>query len=586
MLHTPARSAGKPKHPVSSLTALLLLCVLSGCRESQPSPTPPAPFLDVAALHGLDFRHFNGMSGALYMVEMTGAGCALFDYDNDGDLDVFFVQGQMLGPGKTPDDASAPPRHRLFRNDLALNTDGSRTLRFSDVSEAAGLTFSDYGMGAIAGDYDQDGWLDLFVTGFGGNRLLRNQGNGTFCDLTEAAGLKSEGWSSSAAWVDYDRDDRLDLFVCNYLEWTFANHHDCKHVSGRREYCSPKSYRPAQSRLYRNLGHGKFEDVSLRATISTREGAALGVVCADLNEDGWPDILVANDGMANHLWINRRDGTFAEEAQRRGCALNCDGAAEANMGVILADFGNVGRDDLYITHLKGERGTLWRNRGQGQFMDMTPHSGLDAPSRPFTGFGTGALDYDNDGHLDIFCANGEVRAVDAQLALGYQPPLRQRCTLFRNRGETRLRFEEVRHGDALALEDVGRGAAFGDIDNDGDVDIVVTNNNGPARLLLNQVGQQQHWVGLRVVMEEAGVRRDALGAVITVERQGYPPLRRRCATDGSYCSSSDPRVHFGLGEATSIERVTVRWQDGREETWTGLTVDRYHVLIHGKGGQE
>ncbi len=518
------------------------------------------------------------------MVEMVGSGSALFDVDNDGDLDVFLVQGGPLGPGAKPDPVRGP-RHRLFRNDLAAGPSGPPLPRFIDITDQAGLNFADYGMGAIAGDYDGDGWIDLFVTCFGRNRLLHNAGDGTgrLDDVTGSAGVGGNGgWSTSAAWVDFDRDGKLDLIVCRYLEWSFAVHKRCS-GDGRDDYCGPQSFVPSRSQLYRNRGDGTFEDVSLKSHLAGRAGAALGVVCADVDGDGWPDAFVANDGMANHLWINQKDGTFAEEALSRGCAVNCDGATEANMGLIAADFRNHGWNDLFITHLKNERSTFYRNLGDGQFVDETASLGLDAVSRPFTGFGTGAIDYDNDGWLDIFAANGEVKTIDEQVKAGIALPCRQRCLLLRSLGGSSLRFEPQTQGEFLEVEEVGRGAAFGDLDNDGDLDIVVTNCNGPVRLLINQVGQSRHWMGLRLVDGPPGRRRDVLGAEVRLERPDGPPLSRRCATDGSYLSSSDPRVLFGLGNGTTVSRVTVRWPDGLVEEWTGLSLDRYQELCRGAG---
>jgi hypothetical protein len=540
------------------------------------------PFRDVAEEVGLHFRHVNGMTGQFYMPEMVGSGVAVFDYNNDGKLDIFVVQGGPIGPGQKPDPVRGP-RHRLFRNDMEVLPGGERVLKFTDVTEEAGLNFADYGMGVAAADFDGDGWIDLYITCYGRNRLLHNNGNGTFTDVTDQAGVGCGGWSTSAAWVDFDRDGRPDLFVCQYLEWSFTNHQVCRTPAGAKNYCGPISFPRARSRLFRNLGNGRFHDVSLASGIQSKAGAALGVVAADLTEDGWPDLLVANDGMANFLWINQRNGTFKDEALERGCALNCKGEAEANMGVIVADFTNGGRDDLFITHLHGEKSTFYRNLGKGLFADETARYGLDAPTRPFTGFGTGALDYDNDGFLDIFSVNGEVRILDEQVRAGVELPMRQRCQLFHNQGGNRLHFEEIRLGEALQVEEVGRGAAFGDLNNDGAIDIVVTNNNGPIRLLLNQVGQKHHWLGLRLVDGPPGRHRDVLGAIATIERPGQPTLRRRCATDGSYCSSSDPRVLFGLGDATAVSRVRVAWPDGLVEDWPGLAIDRYHEVVRGTG---
>ena len=579
--------------PSRGLVGLLvsLLAVPVGCQSDPNSPAvtsseASAAFHDAAAETGLLFQHDNGMTGVRYMPEMVGAGTALFDYDRDGDLDVFLVQGRRLGPEVSPD-AVDGPCHRLYRNDLEIGSDGKRHLRFTDVSAAAGLTFCDYGMGVAAGDYDNDGWIDLYVTCLGANRLLRNTGRSGFEDVTAQAGLADEpGWSSSAAWVDYDRDGRLDLVVCRYLLWDFAVHQNCASPGGQVDYCGPNAFQPARSRLFHNVGNGRFEDVSRASRISSLAGAALGVVCADLDEDGWPDFFITNDGMSNHLWMNHKDGTFHEEASVRGCAMNSEGKPEANMGVIAADFRNVGRIDLFITHLKGEHATYYENLNDGIFADVTAKLALDGTTRPFTGFGTGALDYDNDGWLDLFATNGEVRTNDAQAQAGIKVPMRQRSMLFHNQGGDSIRFEEIRAGKFLQVEDVGRGAAFGDLDQDGDLDIVVTNKAGPTRLLINDVGQDQHWLGLRLVDGPADARRDVLGAIVRVERPNAPILQRRSATDGSYLSSSDPRTLFGLGRYSQVTRVVVKWPDGREEVWRDLAVDQYHDLARGSGVAE
>jgi enediyne biosynthesis protein E4 len=570
------------KLPIPVLAAVIA-AALSGCGAKSAAVRQSGPFREATRETGLDFVHQSGAKGNRYMVEMTAPGVALFDYDNDGDLDVFLVQSGPLERGHEPDPAH-DPHCKLFRNDLQVLPDGPRVVKFTDVTAQAGLNLSLYGQGVIAGDYDGDGWVDLYVTAYGRNHLLHNNGDGTFRDVTAEAGVDpGPGWHTSASWVDYDRDGRLDLFVCRYLRWDFDIHKTCRSQAGNSDYCGPQAFEPMRSVLYHNLGNGRFEDVSRASRISSKAGAALGVVAADVDGDGWPDLLVANDGMANHLWMNRRDGTFAEEAMMRGSAYNGDGAAEANMGVIAADFANRGLVDFFITHLRNEHATYYRNLGNGQFEDATAAAGLDAFTRPFTGFGALGIDFDNDGWLDIFAANGEVRIIDAQLAAGLAMPMRQRAFLFRNLGGERPRFEEVANGDFLKVEDVGRGAAAGDLDNDGAIDVVICNNSGPVRLLLNQAAQGKKWIGFRLTQGAPTHRADALGAVATLRRSGKPPLIRRAATDGSYLSSSDARILFGLGDSPAYDSVTVRWPDGVEEEWRGLPAGRYHELVRGSG---
>lgn len=565
--------------------------------ESQPAkdtalptanPEPqPCPFHEASAATGLVFQHENGMFGERYILEIMGPGSALFDYDGDGDLDIFLVQGKSLDPTVTASNTTSPDLsmcHRLFQNDLTTDASGNPVVALTDVTVAAGLVLSDYGMGVIAGDYNNDGHTDLYVTCYGQDRLLKNTGNKTFEDITEQAGLLAEAaWSTSASWVDFDRDGLLDLFVCQYLEWSPAIHVPCESPWGGLGYCGPKSFSPSRSRLYRNAGGGKFIDVSQTSQIAGKPGAALGVVGADINGDGWPDLFVANDAMPNHLWINQHDGTFRDEAMIRGCAVNGEGSAEGNMGIIAADFFHHGQIDLFITHLKSEHATFYQNLGEGHFVDITANLGLDATTRPYTGFGTGAIDFDNDGASDIFITNGGVQIDPSQERAGIAVPLRQRSLLFHNIGENQPEFNLIQGCACLDHEETGRGAAFGDLDNDGDADILVSNNHGPPRLLLNDAGQLRHWLGVRLIDGADGSEYNVYGAVAELIRPNQPSLTRRCATDGSYLSSSDPRIIFGLGDSTETGVVRVRWPDAVVEEWDTLTCDEYHDLRKGTG---
>jgi hypothetical protein len=540
-------------------------------------------FVDVTAASGLEFEHFNGMSGELYFPEMMGSGVALFDYDNDGDLDVYLVQGQMLGPAgveaATFPPPSAPPlSDQLFRND-GPGPDG--VPRFVDVTAAAGLRATGYGMGVAAGDYDGDGLVDLYVTNFGPNQLWRNAGDGRFVDVTARAGVEDARWSVSAAWTDYDRDGRLDLYVGNYVQYTLANAKPCRSSTSARDYCSPKVYEPSVDSLFRNLGDGRFEDASEGAGIRAAYGGALGVVAADFDGDRWPDLYVANDGVANQLWINRRDGRFSDEAMLAGVAVNMDGSPEASMGVDAGDFDGDGDEDVFLTHLARETNTLYINDGTGWFEDRTVAMGLANPSFAFTGFGTAWVDYDNDGWLDILAVNGAVTLIEAQVRAGEPHPLKQSNQLFRNLGDGRYRELGADAGPALAVALVSRGAAFGDIDNDGDTDVIVSNNAGPARVLLNARGQDAGWLGLRLLTGDPG--RDAYGARVSLSG-GDPVLWRRVRADGSYASSNDPRVLFGLGAQPKDEYgVRVFWPDGGEETFDALAPGLYHTLRRGAG---
>ncbi len=356
--------------------------------------------LFVEAGGGPAFTHFNGMSGELYFPEMMGSGAALFDYDGDGDLDAYLVQGVMLGPGKSLADAVFPPPagealvDRLFRNDTGAEG-ADAAPRFVDVTASSGLAADGYGMGVAAGDYDGDGQVDLYVTNFGANQLWRNTGDGRFEDVTASAGVGDERWSVSAAWVDYDRDGDLDLYVGNYVRYTFDNAKPCRSSTSARDYCSPLVYKPDVDTLYRNEGDGRFTDVSAAAGVRKKFGGALGVVVGDFDADGWPDIYVANDGVANQLWMNQGDGTFRDEAMLAGVGVNMDGSPEASMGVDAADFDGDGDEDLFMTHLARETNTLYINDGEGWFEDRTLAMGLANPSFQYTGFGTAWFDYDN-----------------------------------------------------------------------------------------------------------------------------------------------------------------------------------------------
>jgi len=542
----------------------------------------PELFTDVAQRVGLDFVHFNGMSGEKYMVEMMGPGGAFLDYDGDGDQDVFVLQGRMLGEGKTIEDALAPPngplRARLYRNDLEHAQDGAQVLRFVDVTDASGILADGYGMGVATGDIDNDGDVDIYVANFGENRMFRNNGDGTFEDVTRSSGTEERRWSVAATFLDYDRDGWLDLYVGNYVAHRIASNKRCFAEAGYLDYCGPKAYDPEPDRLFRNRGDGTFEDVTRRSGLGSAFGPALGAIPLDANGDSWIDLYVANDGAPNHLWINRGDGSFVEDALLAGCAVNRDGAPEASMGVDAADFDNDGDEDLFMTHLSKETNTIYVNDGRGTFEDATVRTGLGAPNMRCTGFGTSWLDYDNDGWLDILVVNGAVTLIEELLAAGDPYPLHQRKQLFR--GTAVGAFEDVsaRAGAAFELSEVGRGAAFGDVDNDGDTDVLVVNNAGPVRLLINRVGQERHWIGLRLVTRDG---RDALGAWVGVFASDGTARFRRVRTAGSYASANDPRVLVGLGDATHVDRVEVLWPDGSAERWPDLPVDGYATLAQG-----
>ncbi len=535
-------------------------------------------FRDVAAETGLRFDHFNSASGNHYMPEIMGPGVALFDYDNDGDLDVYLVQGTALDPkGRMAGEAPKgwKPGNRLFKNLLSE----TGRLRFVDVTEQAGVGHVGYGMGVAVGDYDNDGYLDLYVTNFGRNILYHNNGNGTFTDVTQQAGVEDSHWSTSAAWVDFDGDGWLDLFVCNYVDFTVEGSRSCVSAAGEPDYCTPKAYHAVPSRLFRNLRNGSFEDVSESSGINRSYGPALGVVCADFNGDGRQDIYVANDTAANLLWLNQGDGTFREAALEAGVAYSMDGRPKAGMGVTTGDVENNGGRVLLVTNLTREGVTVFRGDSKGEFEDATAQFGLLQATFGYTGFGTQWFDYDNDGWLDLFIANGAVTLL-AEGRPGASP-YAQRKQLFHNEGGKRFRETSQFAGTAFQIAEVSRGAAFGDIDNDGAIDIVVTNNNGPVRLLRNQLGKKAHW--LSVKLESPKVNRFAIGARAAVIRNGKQTSWREVRADSSYLSANDVRVHFGLGDQADIDAVVVEWADHARERFEGIKADRIVTLRQGTG---
>jgi hypothetical protein len=539
-------------------------------------------FVDATSDTGIDFVHFNGMTGQVYLPEIVGAGAALLDYDADGDLDIYFVQGTLIGPGAALEDATRPPRHplpltdRLYRNDLTIDAQGGRRLSFTDVTEEAELPPAIYGMGVSVGDVDGDADPDLFITGLGARRLLINDGDGTFTDATTEYGLDGDSWSTTSTFIDHDADGDLDLFVGNYVEDEFPPPRACGAGTDILDYCSPQAFEASVDQFYRNDG-GHFTDISEEVGLHAAFGPALGSVSVDLDLDGDLDLYVANDGAANQLWLNRGDGRFMDDALLAGVALNADGMAEASMGVDAADFDGDGDDDLFMTHLTKQTNTLYVNDGTGLFDDRTGATGLGVASYPYTSFGTAWLDYDNDGWLDLFIANGSVYIIGALRDAGDDYPLHQTNQLFRNLGDGGFDEMTAEAGASFQISEVSRGVASGDLDGDGDPDLVVTNNAGPARILINEIGQTAGWVGFDL-RDEIG--RPALGARVEIELGGGRSLWRRVRTDGSYASSNDPRILVGLGTpegAQPMVRGTVHWPDG-SRTEFELPSGQYHAV--------
>jgi hypothetical protein len=535
------------------------------------SAEDPVWFRDDTAQVGLDFVHEAGPVGRYFMPQSMGSGAALLDYDKDGRFDLYLIQNG--GPG-------SPARNKLYHQ----RSDG----RFEDVSAGSGLDIAGYGMGVAVGDIDNDGFVDVYVSQYGGGRLFRNRGNGTFEDITDSAGVQTLSWGTSAAFVDYDRDGWLDLIVVNYVDYDAAL--VCAPANGQRDYCHPRNFAGAAAHLFHNRGrdaHGRwlgFEDVTHKAGLG-KPGPGLGVVCADFNGDGWPDILVANDSAANHLWINRHDGTFVDEAVTQGLAFNNMGQTQANMGIALADVFGSGRFDVFVTHLTEETHTLWHPSAAGAYEDRTISSGLANPRWHGTGFGAILVDFDLDGAPDLAIVNGRVArkpaAPSADVKVDpYWAPYAERNQLFVNDGQGKFRDISPSNKAFCGAYGVCRGLVWGDFDGDGRVDLVATAVAGPARFYRNVAPRNGHWLMVRAV--DPALHRDAYGAVVTVQSRA----RRWIGAINpgqSYLCSGDPRAHFGLGSVTSFDLLRVLWPDGQAEEFPGGGVDRVITLERGRG---
>ncbi|MBV8890747.1 MAG: CRTAC1 family protein [Acidobacteria bacterium] len=523
-------------------------------------------YRDITAQDGINFVHNNGAFGRKYLPETMGPGCAFIDYDNDGYPDVLLINGQDW-PGHQKMGATTP---KLYHN----NRDGT----FTDVTRKAGLAVSLYGMGAAVGDYDNDGFDDIFITALGQSRLFHNNGNGTFSDVTRSAGLWGPNeFSTSAAWVDYDRDGKLDLLVSNYVEWSIPGDLFCTLDGTHKSYCTPESYKGTSLRLWHNRGNGNFEDASAKAGLKDPTSKSLGIAILDYDHDEWPDILVANDTQPNKLYLNKHDGTFEERGVAAGIAFSEDGVARAGMGVDAADYDRSGHPSILITNFANQMISLYHNEGNGLFVDEAPRSEVGHATLVTLGFGCFFFDYDNDGWMDIFVADGhienEIERVQKRVSYA-EPP-----HLFRNLGGDR--FQEVTNqmGVAFGLPKVARGAAYADIDHDGFPDLLLTTNGGRAYLFHSEGGTNH---SLRIHLVGSKSNRDGIGAVVRVS-SGNERQSKMLKSGSSYLSQSELVLTYGLGQRARADSVEVEWPSGKTEKLSSVAVDQTVTIEEGKG---
>ena len=528
------------------------------------NPASSVHFTDVTASAGLHFTHHNGAAGKKYLPETMGSGAAFIDADGTGWPDIVLLNGKDW-----------TPRAKKYTNALYRN---NRNGTFTDITAGSGLDIQMYAMGIAVADFDNDGRPDIYITALNGDRLFHNEGHGKFRDVTAASGIKNANFGTSAAWLDYDRDGKADLFVANYIQWTPETDLWCSLDGATKSYCTPESSKGAPSKLYHNLGNGKFEDVSKKAGIADATSKSLGVVVLDYNNDGWPDLFVSNDTQPNKLFRNNQNGTFAEEGVSAGVAFGEDGVARGAMGADAIDYDRSGRQHLLVGNFSNQMLGLYHNEGSGLFVDEAPSSSVGRASLLSLSFGVFFFDYDLDGYPDILAANGhtETQIENIQPKVKFrEPPL-----LFHNQGKGKFENVSNQVGVDFAHPLVARGAAYADFDHDGDLDVLITANNGPAVLYRNDGGNRNKWITLR--LSGTASNRSALGAVVRIESAAGKQWNM-VRSGGSYCSQSDLALTFGLAHDDMVTKLSVEWPSGKKQSFSNLTSNQFYAIDEAKG---